>query len=137
VRVSDAPARAERVAVGARVLRTVVSAQLDALGHVRWRPERVDELSLDGRENCRAVLVDGDLDDCRAVAAVDGRHERDHAIAARPRGRHVGGDAAMGFRYKRVTPRSLAGLAVAGEYEPMRPHDGVHALARHLEPFAP
>ena len=67
----------------------VVGTKLDTLGHVRRRAERGDELLLDRREHRRPVLVDRDLDDGRAVTAVDDRHECDHAIATRPDGSHV------------------------------------------------
>src|SRR5688572_4023925 len=45
--VVELPARTERSAVGAGVLRAVVGAQLDTVGHVLGRAERGDELRLD------------------------------------------------------------------------------------------
>ena len=65
--VEEPPARAERRAVGAGVLRAVVGAQLDPVGHVLGRAERGDELRFDGGEHRGPVLILGDLDDGGAI----------------------------------------------------------------------
>src|SRR5690606_23355999 len=52
-RVRELPARAERLAVRAGVLRAVIGAQLDALGHVLRAAERVDELRFEDRKSTR------------------------------------------------------------------------------------
>src|SRR5690606_5961235 len=128
--VRELPARAERLAVRAGVLRAVVGAQLDALGHVLRAAERVDELRFDGGEDCGTVLVLGDLDDGSAIAAVDRRHQGDDAVAPRPHGGQVRCETAVGLGHGHVTACGFAGPTGPTIFSVVHPAGG-HPLTLH------
>lgn len=134
VGVQELPLRAEVLAVGARVLRAVVGAQLDALGG-RRRAERRHEPRFDGSQHRRPVLVLGDLDHGGVVAAVDGRHQR--------RCRRVGSTrwsspSRCGWARERPHARAASHRARDRERGPSRSHASSSRRDDATpEPFAP